>query len=160
MGGFLAVCTTDFVQGMMMLVGLLIVPIFAYAAVSGDFTNALTASGVTNSDYYLNLFYDMEGNKLSFVSIISDIAWGLGYCGMPHILVRFMAVKSEKELKKSSKIAIVWIALSLFAACFIGVVGRAYLVPALAKGSEETVFISMIKTIFSGNGLVVFIGGL
>ena len=102
----------------------------------------------------------MEGNKLSFVSIISDIAWGLGYCGMPHILVRFMAVKSEKELKKSSKIAIVWIALSLFAACFIGVVGRAYLVPALAKGSEETVFISMIKTIFSGNGLVVFIGGL
>ena len=160
MGGFLAVCTTDFVQGMMMLVGLLVVPIFAYAAVSGDFTNALTASGVTNSGYYLNLFYDMEGNKLSFVSIISDIAWGLGYCGMPHILVRFMAVKSEKELKKSSKIAIVWIALSLFAACFIGVVGRAYLVPALAKGSEETVFISMIKTIFSGNGLVVFIGGL
>ena len=91
MGGFLAVCTTDFVQGMMMLVGLLIVPIFAYAAVSGDFTNALTASGVTNSDYYLNLFYDMEGNKLSFVSIISDIAWVLGNCVLPHILVLFMS---------------------------------------------------------------------
>ena len=71
------------------------------------------------------------------LNIISMLAWGLGYCGMPHILTRFMAVKSEKELKKSSAIAIVWDILSLTAACFIGIIGRAYLLRPLPESSRS-----------------------
>lgn len=160
LGGFLAVCTTDFIQGTLMLIGLMIVPIVAYAIISSDFAGALSANGVENTQYYMSLMYGPDGTKLSAISIISDLAWGLGYCGMPHILVRFMAVKSEKELKKSSVIAIVWVAISLFAACAIGVIGRGYLSRVLTITESETVFISMIKQIFSGNFVLVFIGGL
>ena len=123
MGGFLAVCTTDFVQGTMMLIALLTVPIIAYAAISGDFTGALTAHGVAENSDFLSLFY-MDGKPYPLISIVSDLAWGLGYCGMPHILVRFMAVKSEKELKKSSVIAIVWVAISLIAVIVVMVFFR------------------------------------
>ena len=106
-----------------------------------------------------------NGDKnLSFVEIISQLAWGLGYFGMPHILVRFMAVKDEKELKKSKVIAIIWVALSLAFACFIGVIGRAYLFPAILgeKGavSVENVFIEMIKQVFTSDVAIPFIGGL
>lgn len=160
LGGFLAVCTTDFIQGTLMLIGLMIVPIVAYAIISSDFAGALSANGVENTQYYMSLFYEPDGKKLSVIKIISDLAWGLGYCGMPHILVRFMAVKSEKELKKSSVIAIVWVAISLIAACAIGVIGRGYLSRVLTISESETVFISMIKQIFSGNFVLVFIGGL
>ena len=82
---------------------------------------------------------------------------------MPHILTRFMAVKSEKELKKSSVIAIVWDILSLTAACFIGVVGRAYLLPAVlgeeGASSAESVFIEMINKLFSADLALPFPGG-
>lgn len=159
LGGFLAVCTTDFIQGTLMLVALLVVPIVAYGFVSGDFSGALAASGVAANSDYLSLFY-VNGEPYSFVQIISDLAWGFGYCGMPHILVRFMAVKSEKELKKSSAIAIIWVAISLFAACAIGIIGRAFLVPALEDAASETVFITMIKQIFSNGFILLFIGGL
>ena len=159
MGGFLAVCTTDFIQGSLMLIALLTVPIIAYAAISGDFTGALTAHGVAADSDFLSLFY-INGEPYPVISIISDLAWGLGYCGMPHILVRFMAVKSEKELKKSSAIAIIWVAISLVAACVIGIVGRGYLNEVLADSGSENVFIKMIQQIFDGNFLLTFIGGL
>ena len=128
MGGFLAVCTTDFVQGMLMLVGLLTVPIVALfivkpGALSDTLADTLKGTGVSVSSF-LNPLKNGDKN-LSFVEIISQLAWGLGYFGMPHILVRFMAVKDEKELKKSKVIAIIWVALSLAFACFIGVIGRA-----------------------------------
>ena len=155
LGGFLAVCTTDFIQGTLMLVGLLVVPIIAYALVSGDFMGALTASGISDTSSYMSLFY-VNGEPYTFTQIISDLAWGFGYCGMPHILVRFMAVKSEKELKKSSVIAIIWVAISLFAACAIGVIGRAYLNTTLSDSATETVFIAMIKQIFSNGFVLVF----
>lgn len=159
MGGFLAVCTTDFIQGTMMLIALLTVPIIAYGAICGDVTGALAAHGVAENSDFLSLFY-INGEPYSFVQIISDLAWGLGYCGMPHILVRFMAVKSEKELKKSSVIAIIWVIISLVAACAVGILGRGYLNEVLNDTSSENVFIKMIQQIFSGNIVLVFIGGL
>lgn len=159
MGGFLAVCTTDFVQGTMMLIALLTVPIIAYGAISGDVMGALTAHGVAADSDFLSLFY-INGERYPLVSIISDLAWGFGYCGMPHILIRFMAVKSEKELKKSSVIAIIWVAISLVAACVIGIVGRGYLNEVLDATSSENVFIKMIQQVFSGNFILIFIGGL
>lgn len=115
MGGFMAVCLTDFIQGTLMLIALLVVPIIAYASVcaKGDLTGLLEASQVAGgTDAYLNLWYN-GGEKYRVIDIISQLAWGLGYCGMPHILTRFMAVKSQKELNKSKSIAIIWVALSL-----------------------------------------------
>jgi len=161
LGGFLAVCTTDFVQGTLMLVGLLVVPIVAYAMVQGNVSDTLAASGVAGgAKAYLSLFYN-GGKPYGFVDIISQVAWGLGYCGMPHILVRFMAVRDEKELGKSKGIAIVWVALSLAFACVIGVLGRAYLYPGLlTDGAEEKVFIEMIVKMFTVDYRLPIVGGL
>lgn len=161
MGGFMAVCTTDFIQGTLMLVGLLAVPIVAFSMVgSGNLSGILEQSGV-NPTNYLNLMSSGPSGKFSFIDIISQLAWGLGYCGMPHILVRFMAVKDEKELNKSKGIAIGWVALSLLFACFIGVVGRAYLFPTLLEsGAEENVFIEMILKMFNTDLGVPIIGGI
>lgn len=161
MGGFMAVCTTDFIQGTLMLVGLLAVPIVAFSMVgSGNLSGLLEQSGV-NPTNYLNLMSSGPSGKFSFIDIISQLAWGLGYCGMPHILVRFMAVKDEKELNKSKGIAIGWVALSLLFACFIGVVGRAYLFPTLLEaGAEENVFIEMILKMFNTDLGVPIIGGI
>ena len=97
LGGFMAVCVTDFIQGTLMLIGLLIVPIMAYGIIGGNLSAALDAQGVAGgSSAFLSLV--RNGDKTySAIDIISQLAWGLGYCGMPHILVRFMAVRDEKE---------------------------------------------------------------
>ncbi len=164
MGGFMAVCTTDFIQGTLMLIGLLAVPIAAWSLLGGDFRDLLVQSQVTGgADAYLSLWYN-GGEPYRAIDIISQLAWGLGYCGMPHILTRFMAVKNEKELKKSRVIAIIWVALSLGAACVIGVLGRAYLYPVLlgteGQASTESVFIEMITKVFTQDLALPFVGGI
>ncbi len=163
MGGFMAVCVTDFVQGSLMLVGLLIVPVVAYFMLPGSMSEIITQSGVTGG---AAAFLDPLTNgdrPYTFVEIFSQLAWGLGYCGMPHILTRFMAVRDEKELRKSKGIAIVWIILSLTAACFIGVIGRAYLFPTVLGEngtSAENVFIETISKLFNVDLGLPFIGGI
>lgn len=165
MGGFMAVCVTDFIQGLLMLVGLMVVPILAYFLVGGDnIAGILEQSGVIGgSTSYLSLL-ENGGEPIKFIDIISQLAWGLGYCGMPHILVRFMAVRSEKELNKSRFIAIIWVAVSLGMAIFIGVIGRAYLFPTIlgseGAASTESVFITMITTVFTTDFALPFIGGI
>ena len=164
LGGFFAVCVTDFVQGMLMLVALLAVPIVALLVMGQDgmtIASGLAANTLpsTTGDF-VNIMKYKDGNN-NFINIISGLGWGLGYFGMPHILVRFMAVRSEKELNKSKSVAIVWVTLSLFFACFIGVLGRAYLAPdALVNGGSEQVFIEMIKKLFMEDIKVPFIAGL
>ncbi len=161
MGGFLAVCTTDFIQGMLMLVALLAVPLVALGIIgSGNLSTTLAQTGV-DSATFLDIMKNGTSGEFSVVDIISQLAWGLGYCGMPHILVRFMAVRDEKELNKSKGIAIGWVALSLLFACIIGVVGRAYLFPdVLTGGAEEKVFIEMIVKLFTTDVRLPIIGGL
>lgn len=162
MGGFLAVCTTDFIQGTLMLVALLAAPIAALGIVgAGNVMNNIDMSGVAGgSAAYLSLFSN-GGEPYRAVDIISGLAWGLGYCGMPHILVRFMAVRNEKELNKSKGIAIIWVFLSLILACIIGVVGRAYLYPEiLSGGEEEKVFINMIIKLFTQDIKMPVIAGI
>ncbi len=159
LGGFLAVCTTDFVQGMLMLAGLMIVPVCAYSFIDGSFEAQVTASGIAGSySDYMSLFSN-GGKPYRFIDILSQLAWGLGYCGMPHILVRFMAIKSEKEIKKSSAVAIIWCFLSLVAACVIGVLGRAYFGSGVLKDAEN-VFIEMISSVFNSKLALPFIGGI
>ena len=161
MGGFMAVCVTDFIQGMLMLVALVTVPIVAYTLMDGSMMNVLGQTGVS-ADNFMNVMKNGDHN-FTAVEIISQLAWGLGYCGMPHILVRFMAVKNQKELNKSKGIAIVWVIISLAMAVVIGVVGRAYLFPEVLGadgGSTETVFIEMIKRMFTQDLRVPIVAGL
>ncbi|MGN0390197.1 MAG: sodium/proline symporter PutP [Wujia sp.] len=164
LGGFLAVCTTDFVQGLMMLIGVIAVPVIAVCILgTGNIVPNLVNSGLeVSAKDYLNIFME-NGKPISGISIASQLAWGLGYCGMPHILVRFMAVRDEKELSKSRKVAIVWVLLSLVLACVIGVIGRAYLFPTVLsnEGAQyENVYIEMIKKMFMSDYSLPFIGGL
>lgn len=166
MGGFMAVCVTDFVQGSMMFLCLLIVPKLAWNLIGDSSTIManLNASGVTGgAATFLNPF-TTEGTPITFTEIISQLAWGLGYFGMPHILVRFMAVKDKHELKKSKIIAIVWVVISLALACLVGVIGRAYLYPEILGTttdiSVENVFIEMIQKIFTQEYNLAFLGGL
>lgn len=164
LGGFIAVCNTDFVQGTLMLIGILTVPIVAVMLMgTGRIIPNLIDSGLTvDAKDFLNIFSE-NGKPISPISIASQLAWGLGYCGMPHILVRFMAVRDDKELAKSRKIAIVWVLLSLAVACIIGVIGRAYLYPTVlgTEHSEyENVFIEMIKKVFLVDTKLPLIGGL
>lgn len=161
MGGFKAVCTTDFIQGMLMLVAFLTVPIIAYAILtySQSYSGALVAHGVENTGNFLNIFYE-NGEPIKATSVISSLAWGLGYFGMPHILVRFMAIKSDAEVKKSRKVAITWVSLAFIASIFVGLFGRAFIATNLDSSTSETVFIKMIQQVFNSNYVLIFIGGI
>ena len=161
MGGFMAVCVTDFIQGMLMVVALVTVPVVACVLMGGDVAGSLTQTGV-NAANFLNVMKNGD-NNFTAVEIISQLAWGLGYCGMPHILVRFMAVKNQKELNKSKSIAIIWVVISLAMAVVIGVIGRAYLYPTVLGadgGSTETVFIEMITRLFTQDLYLPVVAGL
>lgn len=165
MGGFMAVCVTDFIQGTLMLVGLLVVPLVVYFTMgSSTIMENIAASGVEGgTGAFLSLVSNGERNYTA-VEVISQLAWGLGYCGMPHILTRFMAVRDEKELKKSRVIGIVWVAISLFMACVIGVIGRGYLYPVIlgteGAASTENVFIELITKLFTEQYSLPFIAGI
>ncbi len=161
LGGFRAVCTTDLIQGMLMLVAIMSVPIIAYAIVSGNggFDANLAKNGISDIGSFVNPM-TVGGEPISWTGIVSGLGWGLGYFGMPHILVRFMAVKSEKEIKKSGSIAIIWVTLAFIASFFIGIIGRAFLTSELNDTTSETVLIRMIQQIFTGNGFFIFIGGI
>ena len=163
LGGFKAVCYTDFIQGILMLIAILAVPIIAYIGLTGEFgslTNALSEHGVADPAGYLSLMKDSEGNPITATSIISNLGWALGYFGMPHILIRFMAIKSDKEVKKSRIIAIVWVILSLGAASLLGIFARGFLKETLDGTTSETVFIKTILQIFDNNFVLIFIGGI
>ncbi len=161
LGGFKAVCTTDLIQGLLMIIAILSVPIIAYAVLTYDnsFSSALAAKGITDAGSFVNPFTSGD-QPISANEIISGLAWGLGYFGMPHILVRFMAIKSESEIKKSRKVAIIWVGLAFVASFLIGLIGRAYLSAQLDETTSETVFIRMIQQTFANNGVLIFIGGI
>lgn len=134
LGGFLAVCWTDVIQGILMFGALVIVPIVCVCK-TPDFmsvVNEAISSGELVSNY-LSLFRSTDGG-IAWQTIISGLAWGLGYFGMPHILVRFMAIKSADLIKKSRIIACIWAFVTLGAAVFVGVAGYSYL---NAPGNEE-----------------------
>ena len=159
LGGFKAVCVTDFIQGTLMIVGLLAVPLVALVIMKGDgltVEQGLVNNGVSDTAAFTSLF-----TGTSATSIISGFGWGLGYFGMPHILVRFMAVRDEKEMGKSKAVAISWVTLSLVFACVIGVVGRAFMdYDAVMEAGSERIFIEMIKKIFVENIHASFIAGI
>ncbi len=145
LGGFLAVCWTDLFQGALMFFAILIVPYVGFNAVGGF--DALLA-GIEAQGKSLNIFQTVGGGSLSLIAIISTISWGLGYFGQPHILTRFMSIRSLKDLPKSMSIAGVWVFISLLGACSVGAIAIV-LFPDLASSEKEKVFIFMIKDLFS-----------
>jgi sodium/proline symporter len=143
-----------------MLLAVIIVPSIALTNMgTGNFSANLASTGIDPSSFFNPM--QEGGTKISAVSILSSLAWGLGYFGMPHILVRFMAIKDKAELKKSKSIAILWVVLGLGFACFIGILGRAYLAAKLGVMEDsEKVFIEMIKKVFTEDSNLALLAGL
>ena len=145
-GGFLAVSRTDFIQGIMMFFAILVVPITA-AMETGGFAATLSAiDSVQHS--MLEPLTKPDGSTLGAIELISLLAWGIGYFGQPHILVRFMAISSSKEIKQATRIAMTWVVVSLAAAVAVGMVGRVFLTTPLEGTESETVFLVMTNTMF------------
>ena len=150
MGGFKAVCWTDFFQALLMLGAVIFVPVFvSMTGVNGS--GALDFSTILAKDAnFFNLIPGGELNGESIATILNGLAWGLGYCGMPHILVRFMSIKSSGMIKNSRRVATVWVVITLAMAAFIAVVGRAAVEAGLLDlgGNSEMVFINLVRIVF------------
>lgn len=150
-GGFKAVCWTDFFQGLLMFCALLAVPIIIVATQELD-TSALSAiysyqdavSGETIECAFGTGIFDA-----SWQDVISGLAWGLGYFGMPHILVRFMSIEKPSMVKKSATMAIIWVVITLGCACLIAYFGRMLIAEELlTDGSQKMVFIVFARQLF------------
>ena len=161
LGGFLAVSTTDLIQSIFMTIALVVVVFFGVAQAGGMgvvMENARALPG------YLNLTqgYDpATGEAASFggLSIISTLAWGLGYFGMPHILLRFMAIEDEEKLSVSRRIASIWAAVSMVIAALIGVIGYsvsvAGKVPYLTTSAESETIIVKLADLMSRHSILM-----
>ena len=142
LGGFLAVSLTDFVQGTIMVLALVLVPIVVFTDLGG--VSPVFAAIQTKDIRYLSLF---EGT--TSIGILSLMAWGLGYFGQPHILVRFMAIDTVKQLRSAKKIGITWMVFTVGGAMLVGLVGIAYMENKnLSIGDPETIFIFFSRTLF------------
>ncbi len=150
LGGYNAVCWTDFIQGMLMLVALMATPIVA--AVVLNTTTVATSGGVMPANYY-NLLSSGSFDWASVSDILTGLGWGLGYFGMPHIIIRYFGIKSEPEMKKSQIMGISWTAIILVMASVVGIVGRQFFGESLE--SSNSVFINMARQVYP-----VFIGGI
>ena len=160
MGGFMAVSTTDLVQSIFMTIALIVIVFFGIGKAGGMGALVENAKALPG---YLNLTqgYDWaNGTAGSFgiFSIVSTLAWGLGYFGMPHILLRFMAIRDDRELVVSRRIASVWCLLSMAVAVFIGVIGysvsKAGAIPMLETSSDSETVIIQMANLMSENGVL------
>ena len=141
-GGFLAVSTTDFVQGCIMIVALVLVPIVALSEVGG-----LAEVGLQVSALDANMMSLFAGTTV--LGIISAMAWGLGYFGQPHIIVRFMAIRSLKDMAAARRIGMSWMIISIIGALATGLVGLAYVQQTGTELKDaETIFVLLSQLLF------------
>ncbi len=167
LGGFLAVSTTDLAQSIFMTISLIVVVVFGLKNAGGAgavIDNAKSLPG------YLNVLkgYNPAENAAStygFLPIVSTLAWGLGYFGMPHILLRFMAIRNENELKTSRRIASVWVVLSMAVAVFIGIIGYSMslngsIETMTTSADSETVIIKMARFMSQHGALLAICAGI
>ena len=158
MGGFMAVSFTDLIQSIFMTIALIAVVLFGIHQAGGLTTVIDNASALPG---YLDLTkgYDVAtGAEASFggLSIVSTLAWGLGYFGMPHILLRFMAIEEEKKLNDSRRIATIWVVISMCIAVFIGIIGYSVSVagkiPFLTTSADAETVIIQLSSLMSQHG--------
>ena len=163
-GGFKSVCVTDFLQGMLMMIALMAVPIVIIIAHSN-----LLEEGAANLTTIFN-YVDTDGSNVacdfgaglfsaSWPDIVTGLGWGLGYFGMPHIIIRFMSIEKPSMVKKSATVAIVWVVISLASAVLIAYYGRIIMGQELLEGgnvgnlaytagSQKLVFVAMARRFF------------
>ncbi|PCI63634.1 MAG: sodium/proline symporter PutP [Gammaproteobacteria bacterium] len=142
-GGFLAVSLTDFVQGCIMFIALILVPVAVLQEVGG--ISEMTKTVAAINPELLNIF-----SGVSLLSILSAMAWGLGYFGQPHIIVRFMAVRSVKDMPTARRIGMSWMIVTLIGATATGFAGIAYVAKTgLKLDDAETIFIVLSQILFS-----------
>ena len=169
LGGFLAVSTTDFIQSITMSIALIVVIFFGISSAGGLDTVIENAKALPG---YLSMVQTHvpaaggtgESAPYSVLSMASMLAWGLGYFGMPHILLRFMAIEDENKLKLSRRIASVWVIISMGIALFIGVVGysmsKASVIPLLEGSNSETIIVQIASVLSRYNVLTALIAGV
>jgi sodium/proline symporter len=143
-GGFLAVSWTDVFQGLLMLLALVCVPVLVISQTGG--LDEFTAKINLKNPQLLDAFTDVNGNALGWMAIISAMGWGLGYFGQPHILARFMAIRSASETGQAASIGVIWAFLCYLLAILVGLSGLAYLPEVIAD--SEKVFIALTGLIF------------
>lgn len=156
LGGYKAVCWTDFFQGMLMLIALMIVPIVAYIFLKLNGT--VEGATVVTSEHYYSLLSSGKFDWESISTILTGLSWGLGYFGMPHIIVRYMAIKNEKEMRKSQIIGSSWTGLILLMATLMALVAHEYLGNS-CEDSSSLVFVITVRQIFEKGGWAL-IGGI
>lgn len=141
-GGFLAVSLTDFVQGVIMLIAMLLVPIVAFSEI-GSVSEGLAIAEQANAE----IFNWMNG--VTVMGVISLMAWGFGYFGQPHIIVRFMAIRSVKDVPIATAIGMGWMILSLIGALMVGLAGVAYIAKTgQTLNDPETIFLVFSQVLF------------
>ncbi|MBN7818982.1 sodium/proline symporter PutP [Bowmanella yangjiangensis] len=147
-GGFLAVSMTDFVQGCIMFLSLVLVPVVAFNHLGGIGQVTTDVSHINSA--MLDLFTNAQtGQALSALGIISLLAWGLGYFGQPHIIVRFMAINSVKAIPTARRIGMSWMIVSIIGALATGFVGVAYVVQTkMTLDDPETIFVVFSQFLF------------
>lgn len=163
-GGFLAASTTDFIQSIVMTIALLIVFGFGIS-VAGGFDAVIENAKAIPGYLSFTQTHNAETNSASpygIITIISTLAWGLGYFGMPHILLRFMAIEDSRKLKTSRRVASIWVIISLGIAVLIGIVGMGMVNNgALAPLDDSETIIVQIANLLSQNGfLAAIVGGV
>lgn len=161
MGGFMAASVTSLVQSVVMTVALVVVVIFGVRTAGGMGAVIENAGAIPG---YLSLtsmgnVATGEASSYGFITIVSTMAWGLGYFGMPHILLHFMAVEDENKLKLCRRIGSVWVVIAMSVAVFIGVVGfamsRAGAIVTFESGSAAEAVIVQIASLLSTKGVVL-----
>jgi sodium/proline symporter len=164
LGGYMAVCWTDFIQGSLMFFAIVLIPVIVVCNAGGF---ASTVNQINEINPYLqSLFTNASTAKAAgFIGLASCMAWGLGYFGMPHILVRFMSIDDAAEIKGSRRIAMTWVVISLFAATVIGLVFHLYLKQkgltlAQVGDDPEKMFMVMINGIFNEGFLSRIFAGI
>ncbi|GAC31416.1 sodium/proline symporter PutP [Paraglaciecola polaris] len=147
-GGFMAVSITDFVQGCIMFIALVLVPVVVLIDLGG--WQGVTQSLGTLDGQYLNMFRDASnGQAVSTIAIISMLSWGCGYFGQPHIIVRFMAIRSVNDIKTAQTIGISWMVVAITGALATGLLGLAYVTQHGSQMSDpETIFIYLSQLLF------------
>ena len=146
LGGFLAVSWTDLAQGLLMAAALILVPLMV-VALQGGGGESLVALRDSNA-HLLDPLTSATGEPLGLVAILSLLAWGLGYFGQPHILARFMAIRSVDLIPGARRIAISWTLIGMLGATAAGLAGIGWLQPALEGADSEKVFILLASQLF------------
>ena len=158
LGGFNAVCWTDLVQGLLMLGALMALPIITLILLKQGKTADSFMAWASTPDGFWSLLSNGANSWDSYANIITGLGWGLGYFGMPHIIVRYMSIKSEKQMRVSQISGIIWTGLILTMATVVAFDGHDYLGSSVAD-NKSMVFINMVKDVFKVGPLAIF-GGI